>query len=181
VPNPSHPVARVYAAALTEIGRETKSLGTIHDDLEAVRRLYDTDRWFRQFFTSPRIDRQVKWAAVRKAFEGQVGRPVLGLLKVLIQKGREPTLDNVADQFDKMKDLAENRMHAYLTVARPLADELRKTLQGRLERASGLAVVVHERVDPAVLGGASIRVGDRVIDRTLRTRLGALRKVLLSS
>lgn len=180
MPNPSHPVARVYAAALTEIGRETKSLGTIHDDLVAVRALYDGDAWFRQFFTSPRIDRTVKWEAVRKAFEGKLGRPVLGLLKVLIDKGREPTLDNVADQFDKMKDLAENRIHAYVTVARPLADEIRKALAGRLERASGLTVALHERVDPAVLGGAAIRVGDRVIDRTLRTRLAAMRKGLLA-
>ncbi len=179
--NTSHPVARVYAAALTEIGRDTHALGTIYDDLQAVHRLYDGDRFFRQFFTSPRIDRVLKWNAIEKAFKGKVGRPVLGLLRVLIDKGREPVFDNVVDQYEKMKDLAENRVHAYVVVARPLADELRAAIQGRLERAAGKSVMLHQRVDPAVLGGASIRVGDRVIDRTIRTRLTALRKQLLTT
>jgi F-type H+-transporting ATPase subunit delta len=180
--NASHPVARVYAAALTEIGRETKSLSAIYDDLQAMRRLYDGDPWFRQFFTSPRIDRRVKWAAVEKAFKGKLGHSVLGLLKVLIDKGREPVLDNVVAQFATMKDLAENRVHVHLLVARPLADELRNAIQARLERASGgKQVALHERVDPSVLGGASIRIGDRVIDRTLKTKLAALKKQLLTT
>lgn len=177
----SHPVARVYAAALTEIGRGTNSLPAIYDDLQAVRKLYDGDAWFRQFFTSPRIDRVVKWRAVQKAFTGRIGRPVLGLLKVLIEKGREPVFDNVADQFAHLKDLAEDRLHAHLVVARPLADEIRKALVTRLEKSTGKHVALHERVDPAALGGVSLRVGDRVIDRTLRTKLNAMKKQLLTT
>jgi F-type H+-transporting ATPase subunit delta len=180
MPNPSHPVARVYAAALIEIGRETNSLAAIDADLASVRRLYDGDAWFRRFFTSPRLERGVKWAAVRKAFEGKVGKPVLGLMKVLIEKGREVALDDVVTQFENLKDVAENRVHAYVTVAKPLAAELRAAVQGRLEKASGKAVAIHEKVDPAVLGGASIRIGDRIIDRTFRTRLAAMRKELLA-
>ena len=178
--NPSQPVARVYAAALIEIGRSTNSLAAIHADLLAVRRLHDDDAWFRQFFTSPRIDRAVKWAAVRKAFEGKVGRPVLGLMRVLIEKGREAVLAGVAEQFDNLKDLAENRIHAYLTVAKPLAAEIRAAVQGRLEKACGKSVTMHEQVEPAVIGGAAIRIGDRIIDRTFRTRLAAMRKELLA-
>jgi F-type H+-transporting ATPase subunit delta len=177
--NPSRSVARVYAAALTEHGRETKSLGTIHDDLKKVLALYEGDRWFRSFFTSPRIDRPVKWKALQKAFTGKVGRPVLGLLKVLVDKGREPVFDNIVDEFEKLRDQAENRVHAYVVVSQPLADELRAAITARLERSSGKNVALHERVDPEVLGGASIRVGDRVIDRTLRTRLAALKKEML--
>ena len=156
-------------------------MGKIHEDLSAVAHLYDTDLWFRQFFTSPRIDRSVKWKAVEKAFKGHVGRPVLGLLKVLVDKGREPILDNVMDQFAKMKDLAENRLHAHLVVAQALPEDVTAALRGRLERASGMDVALHERVDPSVLGGASLRIGDRVIDRTLKTRLAALKKQLLTT
>jgi F-type H+-transporting ATPase subunit delta len=176
-----HPVARVYAAALIEIGRQTNSLAAIYDDLAAVHGVYAGDAWFRSFFTSPRVDRDVKWRAVEKAFAGRIGRPVLGLLKVLIHKGRESAVDNVFDQFSGLKDLAENRLHAHVVVARPLAAEFRTAITQRLARASGKEVALHERVDPAVLGGASIRVGDRVIDRTLRTRLAALKKQLLAS
>jgi F-type H+-transporting ATPase subunit delta len=179
--NSSHPVARVYAAALTEIGRGTSTLPAIYDDLQAVRKLYDGDAWFRQFFTSPRIDRVVKWRGIEKAFTGKVGRPVLGLLRVLIDKGRESVLDNVVDQFANFKDLAENRVHAHLVVARPLADEIRNALTTRLEKTTGKHVALHERVDPAALGGVSLRIGDRVIDRTLRTKLNAMKKQLLTT
>ena len=179
--NSSHPVARVYAAALTQVGNATGTLGPIYDDLQAVDRLFMGDVWFRQFFTSPRIDRVVKWKAVEKAFTGKVCRPVLGLLRVLIDKGREPVFDNIVDQFASLKDLAENRVHAHVLVARPLDADQRRSLQARLEKASGMTVAIHERGDAAVLGGASIRVGDRVIDRTLRTKLAALQKQLLST
>lgn len=180
MPNQSDPVARVYAAALIELGREHGTLGTLYDELHAILRLYETETWFRQFFTSPRIDRTAKWRAIRGAFEGKVHRQVLGLLNILIAKGRESAFDNVVDQFDRFKDLAENRVHAHVVVAAPLTAEAKQSLQGRLERVSGRSVALHEKVDPAVLGGASIRIGDKVIDRTLRTRLNALRRRLES-
>ncbi|MCG3134279.1 MAG: ATP synthase subunit delta, sodium ion specific [Planctomycetes bacterium] len=178
MPNTSDPVARVYAAALIELGREQGSLPQIYDDLHAVERIYSGDEWFRQFFTSPRIDRAVKWKAVEKAFRGKIGRPVMGLLKVLIEKGREPVYDNVVGQFDRFKDLAENRVHAFLVTAAAVEPDFRASLVARLESASGRKVALHERVDPACLGGASLRIGDKVIDRTLRTRLAALRRRL---
>ena len=180
MPNPSDPVARVYAAALVELGREQEQMGRIYDDLRALLELYEGDAWFHAFFTSPRLDRDVKWNALRKALDGQVCKPVLGLVKVMIEKGRETAFDNLVAQFERYKDEAENRIHAELVVAAPLANEARDALRGRLEKASGKHVILHENVDPAVLGGASIRIGDRVIDRTIRTRLEALRHRLVS-
>lgn len=178
--NRSDPIARVYAGALVELGREQRCLGEIYDDLRAVLALYDGDTYFRQFFTSPRIDREVKWRAVRSAVEGRVGRPVLGLLRVLISKGREGAFDNLVHQFERFKDEVEHRVHASVTVAAPLEADARAELVARLERASGRTVVLHDVVDPAVIGGASIRIGDRIIDRTVRTRLAALRRILES-
>jgi F-type H+-transporting ATPase subunit delta len=180
MPNPSDPVARAYAAALSELGREKRQLGAIYDDLRAVLALYEGDAYFRHFFTSPRIDRDVKWNAIRKALDGKVGRPVMGLLRVLVAKGRETAFDNLVRQFERFKDEAENRVHAHLTVAVALDEDARRALVATLERASARTVELHERVDPAVLGGASIRIGDKVIDRTLRTRLAALRRRLAS-
>jgi F-type H+-transporting ATPase subunit delta len=177
----SQSIARVYAAALAEIGRDTKSLEAIGADLAAVRALYAGDAWFRSFFTSPRIDRAVKWKALNAAFKGKVGRPVVGLMKVLVEKGRESVFDDVVLEFGKLKDVVENRVHAHVTVARPLAADVRDAVKARLERACGKTIALHEHVDASVLGGASIRVGDRVIDRTLKTKLAALKKQLLAA
>jgi F-type H+-transporting ATPase subunit delta len=180
VASPTHAAARVYAEALAELGRDTKSLGAIWSDLEALRELFRAEPWFRQFFSSPKIDRPHKWAAVEKAFTGRVTRQTLGLMKVLVMKGREDAFQGIVTHFEALKDEAENRIHAHVTVAKPLAADLRSAVEGRVAKASGRSVVLHEHVDAAVLGGAAIRVGDRVIDRTLRTRLAAMKKELLT-
>lgn len=174
-------VAKVYAEALVQVGQEQKALGQIHDDLELAVGIYNSEPWFREFFTSPRIDRDEKWKAIRTAFEGKIGKQVLGLLNVLIMKGREAALDNVHGQFERFRDEHENRLHAFVTVASPMEDSFRDSLVKRLSTASGKNVELHENVDPAALGGAMLRVGDKVIDRTLRTRLTALREHLLNN
>ncbi len=180
MPNYRDPAAKVYASALMQVADDDRdAMAAVYDDLQVVRRLYDDDPYFYRFFCSPRLDRDKKWPAVHKALEGQVCRPVLGLLKVLIMKGRERLLDNVVDQFVRFKDLRENRVHAYVTVAHPMDAAFRASLQKRLEVASGHVVTIHEEVEPNVLGGAAIRIGDKVIDRTIRRQLAALRESLL--
>ncbi len=183
MPNVSQTIARVYAQALYEVAAEQQKVGDVLDELRALDAalLAPGGRTVRDFLFSPRVDRDQKWAVMQRALEGRVSRPVLGLVRVLIDKGREATLDNIADQFERFRDQAENRIHAHVTVAVPLDEALRRDLVARLEAASGKTVRMHETVDPAVLGGARLRVGDRVIDRTLRTKLQALRKRLLAS
>lgn len=179
--NVSHNVGRVYAMALVQLGAEKRLMGRIHEDLHAIHDYIAADHGFRMFFSSPRIERTAKWAVVRKALHGQACDPVLGLMKLLILRGREPYFDNVVAAFDKYRDVAENRIHAYVETAVPLEPAMRDSLRRRLETASSRTVELHEHVDPALLGGASIRVGDRRIDRTLRRRLQALRERIESS
>ena len=183
MPNPSQSIARVYAQALYEVAVEQGVVGDVLDELQVLHELIwsDEGRPIREFVLSPRVDRERKWAVLRPALEGRVSRPVLGLVRVLIQKGREAVLDNIAQQFERFRDLAENRIHAHVTVAVPMDEAFLADVRARLARASGKTVAIHQRVDPDVLGGAAIRVGDRVIDRTLRTKLAALRERLLTA
>jgi F-type H+-transporting ATPase subunit delta len=181
--NVSQTVARVYGQALYEVAAEQGVVGRVLDELRALAGLAwkPGNEDIRDFLLSPRIDRDHKWRVLEEILGPRVSRPVLGLIKVLIYKGRETTLDNIVDHFERFRDLAENRIHAHVTVAESLGDEALASIKARLEASSGKIVNLHERVDPSVIGGASLRVGDRVIDRTLRTKLAALRKSLLAS
>lgn len=178
--NASYAVARVYAHALLEVAQAKSCVGQVHDDLHALDNYIKSAPEFDGFFRSPRVDRFVKWRVLEKTLRGHVCEPVLGLVRTLILRGRGPIFDNVVRQFDRYRDLAENRLQAELTTATPVAPAVRDALRDRLARASGKTVVIRERVDPAVLGGAALRVGDRRIDRTLRRRLEALRERLKS-
>ncbi len=172
--NRSEPAARCYAEALLQMARERGRLGAVLDDLRAVEGVFHAERAVGSLFTSPRVDREEKQGMVRRAFGGRVGEEVLGLLVVLIRKGREPLFDNVVDWFARFKDHEEHRVHVHVQGARPLDAGLRAALEAAVAEASGQSVVLHERTDPALLGGLVVRVGDLVLDGSLRSRLRSL-------
>ncbi|MGH8999877.1 MAG: ATP synthase F1 subunit delta [Acidimicrobiia bacterium] len=175
--NVSQAAARVYARALFEIGLEEQAVGRIYDDLHAVHTAINgLDPELRTFFTIPQLRRDDKRRIFNMAFEGKVGRPVLGLLNVLVQKRREPLFDNVVEEFDQFRDRHEGRVQASVTTARKLEDDLAETLRAALERRTKKTVVLHERVDPEVLGGIRVNLGDFVLDGTIRRGLQDMRR-----
>lgn len=177
--NISRTVARVYAQALLDLAIQNDNVGEIGDDLAAVSMLFEEDRTFREFFASPRLDPEAKKKVLQEALSSLV-RPVLGLLCVLVDKQRELVLDNIMDEFERFRDLREGRLHADVTSAQPLDSEQLADITSRLEKATGKKVLIHEKRDPGVLGGLIVKVGDKVIDGSLRRRLDRLRRSLVS-
>ena len=177
--NVSIPAAREYADALIAIGRERDQLTTIYDELMTLRKLYD-DREFRGFFTSPRMDRDEKFRALRKAFDGRFSLPILGLVHVLIRKRRELLLDNIADQFQRFQDLAEGKVHVHLTSAKPVAAEIRARIEKMAKEEFDQTAVIHETIDERLIGGMVLRVGDIMVDNSIQRKLEVLRKNLMA-
>lgn len=179
--NVSRAVARVYAQALLDLAERKGTLPRVVDDLRAVQALYDRDAFFRSFFVSPRVDPAVKRRALRAALEGKIGREVMGLLHVLVDKRREVVLDNVVDEFERFRDLREGRVHVYVAAARPLEPFQRAEIVAAIERHAGKTAQIHERVDPRLIGGIVVKVGDRILDGSLRRRLDRLRRQLAAT
>jgi F-type H+-transporting ATPase subunit delta len=177
--NVSRAAARVYAKALFEIGVREKAVGRIYDELHAVHAAIEgLDPELRAFFNAPKLRRDDKRRILSLAFEKKVGRPVLGLLHVLVQKRREPLFDNVVDEFDRYRDQHEGRVRASVTTARKMDDELAKALRAALEARTKRKVDLHERIDPEVLGGIRVNLGDYVLDGTVRRGLENMRRTL---
>ena len=180
--NVSQAAARVYAKALFDIGVETGSVGQIHDDLHAVHNaLNGLEPDLRTFFYLPRLRREDKRRIISLAFEGKVSRPMLGVLHVLVDKRRESLLDNIVEEFDRYKDVNENRVQARVVSATKLDDDLLEALRSALEERTRKSVVLTETIDPEVLGGLRVNVGDRVLDGTLRRSLQDMRRNLAAS
>lgn len=175
--NVSHAAARVYAQALFDIGLETGTVGEIYDDLHAAyNALNGLDADLQTFFNLPQFRRDAKRRIISLAFEGKVGRPVLGLLHVLVEKRREPLLDNVVEEFDRYRDRHEGRVRARVVTARKLDDDLLDALRSAIEQRTQKAVDLTETIDPEVIGGLRVNVGDRVLDGTLRRSLQDMRR-----
>lgn len=180
--NVSHAAARVYARALFDIGVDTGTVGTISDELHAVHNaIGELDPALRGFFTFPQFRREDKRRIINLAFEGKVSRPVLGVLHVLIEKRRESLLDNVVDEFDVYRDKHEGVVQATITTARKLEADLADALRAALEQQIKKKVVLHERVDPEVLGGIRVNLGDAVLDGTVRRSLQDMRRSLAAT
>ena len=180
--NVSQAAARVYAKALFDIGIETGSIGQIYDDLHAVySALNGLDEDLRTFFNLPQFRRDAKRRIINMAFEGKVCRPVLGLLHVLVEKRRETLLDNIVEEFDRYRDQHEGRVRARVVTAKKLDDELLRALQAAIEQRTQKSVDLTEVVDPDVLGGLRVNVGDRVLDGTLRRTLQDMRRILAAT
>jgi len=177
--NVSHAAARVYAKALFDLGVGEKSIGQIYDDLHAVHKaIEELDPKLRAFFQAPQLRREDKRRILHKAFEGKVCRPVLGLIHVLVQKRREPLFDNVVEEFDRYRDAHEGRVQARVTTAKKLDEDLTAALRAALEQRTKKTVVLHQTIDPEVLGGIRVNLGDYVLDGTVRRGLMDLRRTL---
>lgn len=180
--NVSSVAARIYARALFDIGVEEQAVGAIYDDLHAVHAaISGLEPELRAFFNMPQLRRDDKRRILNMAFEGKVGRPVLGLILLLVQKRREPLLDNVVEEFDHYRDRHEGRVQASVTTARKLDTDLVESLRAALEQRTEKTVVLDERIDPEVLGGIRVMLGDAVIDGTVRRSLQNMRRSLVAN
>ena len=177
--NRSDPAARCYAEAVLQLAREKGRLAGALDDLRAVEEVFRADPKLRGLFASPRIDRALKEDFVKRAFKGRVGEEILGLMVLLVRKGRESLYDNVVDYFTHLKDMAEDRVHVHVSSARPLDAGVKSAIEAVVAEASGKHPVLHEKLDPALVGGLVVRVNDVVVDGSIRTRLRALRSRLV--
>lgn len=172
-------VARSYAGALLELALKD-------GDVEGyARAIHELAGWMRQeprfarFLETPRIRVSEKKAALREALADSVPERFLRFLYVVLDKGRQRLIPHVASEFNGLVDERLGRVHAEITLAAPADDDLKKRLEAAIEKREGRPVLPRYVVDPAILGGMILRIGDRVVDGSLRRRLRGLRKMLL--
>jgi F-type H+-transporting ATPase subunit delta len=168
----------MYAVALYETARDKGQIGEAHQGLQVIIDAWQ-DKTFRDFFTSPRVPRDTKIKGMEAALKDHVTVEVLNFVKVLILKGREPQFDNIVEAFGLYRDQAENRIHAWIETGSPFNEAEKDALKKQLSEVSGgREVVLHYADKPELLGGARVRLGDQLVDNTLRTKLNHLAAAL---
>ena len=168
-------IARNYAEVLLELARRADDLegwGQMIDDVAAAVR---ADETLRRFLESPRISVDDKDRVLTTAFQDRMPRLFVRFLQTLIQHHRQMLIPEIAVEYHSLLDLAQGRVHAQVTMAKEPSSAEREMIAKRLGDAFGKTVVPHVAVDPRVLGGLVVRIGDLVMDGSVRRRLGALR------
>jgi F-type H+-transporting ATPase subunit delta len=173
-------VARRYATAVFSLAQDNKATEAVGGDLRAISAAISSDDTVRRFFISPVIDRGEKTKALAAAFEPRVGQIALHTLLLLVRKRREALLGAIVEEYEKLL-LAESRREPLeIASARPLEKAELDAIVARLSRKFGKAFEVTEKVEPEILGGVRITMGDRYVDGSIAGRLDELSRLLFA-
>ena len=173
-------IARNYAEALLALARRAGDLpgwgAMISDVSDALQR----DETLRLFLESPRITAEQKNEVLARAFQDRMPTLFVRFLQAVVSHNRQRLIPEIAIQYHDIVDEIENRVHAHVTVAREPDPATQSTIAAGISRAFGKTVVPHFLVRPDILGGVVVRVGDVVMDGSVRNRLRTLRQRMLA-
>lgn len=171
--------ARRYAEAAFEVAMRDGTLETWRAELDLAAGVVSDERVL-AVLANPAIAAEKRAAMVEDILGPNVSRPVLNLIQLMLRRGRIDQLARVAAEFRRLDDERQGITHATATSAAPLEPDEIRALTARLEQTTGGRVALEVEVDPSLLGGLVVRVGDRMIDGSVRGRLERLRNQLVS-
>jgi F-type H+-transporting ATPase subunit delta len=168
-------IAPVYARSLFEVAREHDKLDVVREQLGQFADALNEDRELQVFFFSPYFSTQEKEEGLDKAVTG--AEPVFqNFLKLLIEKHRTPVVFRIRHEFDRLWEEENQLLPVRVTSAIELDRNTVKSIGDRIREQTGRKVDLSSSVDPDILGGIIVRVGNNVIDASIRSRLDQLRK-----
>src|SRR5205085_8009357 len=136
---------------------------------------------FAAFLADPGIGAAERTAVLEKVFRGRASPLAMNFLLVLNNKGRLRLLRQIAEAYGALLDEQNGKVEVDVTVARKLGREQLGEVKEKVSQALGKDAVVHQYVDPEIIGGLVLRVEDRLIDASVRYQLEAMRERLLSA
>ena len=168
-------IAEVYARALFEAAKDDGVLDRVHDELGEFADALDADRNLQVFLFSPYFSSEEKKAGVRRIVSDADER-LLNFLELLAERHRMPVLFRIRRIFDGRWAEENKLLPVTVTSATELDAGLVEEIGRRIQEQTGRQVDLSSKVDPDVLGGLMVRVGNMVLDATVRNRLEQLRK-----
>lgn len=171
--------ARRYAEAAFQVALRDDTLADWRSGLDLAADIAGDERALK-VLANPAIPVERRAEALTGLLGERVTGPVRNLIQLLLRRGRIEELPQVAAQFRRLDDERQGITHATATSAAALDPDEIRALTSRLEETTGGRIALDVQVDPSLLGGLVVRVGDRLIDGSVRGRLERLRNQLIS-
>ena len=168
-------IASVYARSLFEVAQEQKKLDKVRDQLGEFADAMNASRELQVFLFSPYFSTKEKVEGLDKAVSG-ADETIVNFLKLLIEKHRMPVIFRVRAEFDRLWEEENKLLPVQVTSAVELPKETVKQIGDRIAEQTDRKVELSSIVDPDILGGIVVRVGNSVLDASIRNRLENFRK-----
>ncbi len=168
-------IAQVYARSLFEVAQEQDKLDTIKEQLGQFADALTETREVAVFFFSPYFSAEEKKSGLHSAVKG--ADPIfMNFLEALIERHRTPAIFRIRTEFEVLYDQTNKLLPVQLTSAVELDSELVESLGRRIGEQTGNEIELSSKVDPEILGGIVLRVGNFILDASIKTRLEQLRR-----
>jgi F-type H+-transporting ATPase subunit delta len=168
-------IAEVYGRSLFAVADERSQLDEIHEQLGQFADALQDDRDLAVFFFSPYFSTPEKKDGLERAVEG-ADPTLVNFLELLIEKHRMPAIFRIRRYFDRLWEQENKILPVQISTATSLDDKIIKQIGDQIGEATGQKIQLTAGVDPDILGGIVLRVGNSILDASIRNRLDNLRK-----
>ena len=172
-------IGRRYAGAMFDIALKQNTVERTLDDVQEIAKLY-SKRTLAYLLKEPKVPAQRKESAIRQALASRVLPTSLNLALLVVQRDLVEAMPNIARELAQLVLDYKNQAVAEVTTAAPMDEQQLNGVKQALERNTGKSILMHTKVQPEILGGVIARVGDKVIDGSIRHRLAVLKQQLLT-
>ncbi len=168
-------ISRVYSEALFEVAKEKGTLDEVREQLGQVADAVAADRDLQVFFFSPYFSSAEKRDGISKAISG-ANEELTNFLELLAEKHRMPALFRIRRRFDELHSHENRRLEVTVTSAVELDASVVEQVGAEIEKQTGQTIELRGEVDPGIIGGLKLQVGNMVLDASIRNRLEKLRR-----
>ncbi len=172
-------IARRYAEAVFQIARKQDTVDCTLEDVKGITQVF-ANRKLAYLLREPKVPVLRKEKALREALTTKVLPTSLNLALLVVQRGLVDIMPNIAKELETLVLDYRNEAIAEVTTAVPMDQAQEALVKEALEQSTGKTIIMGTRVDPNILGGVIARVGDQLIDSSVRYRLQALERELLT-
>jgi|TARA_B100001564_G_scaffold103791_1_gene85690 F-type H+-transporting ATPase subunit delta len=171
-------VAARYAKALLSLAQERNELDVVGTDLDRIQALLSESRELVLMLQSPVVKSDKKQAVLDAVFGGKLAELTAGYLKILLAKGREGLVVDMVAEGQRQMRVLRNIQEVSVTTAVPLTEDLRSRILAQVAQVHKGEVEMKELVDPDILGGYVLQMGDQMIDASVKRQIKALGREL---
>ena len=172
-------VSKVYGDALFEAAREAGRMDDMYEEVLEIQKLLQANEELQKMMENPKVIREDKENVIETVFRGRISDEIVELMKLMIAKGRYSNIESVFDYFIGLVKEEKKIGIAYVTTAVELTDGQKDEIVRRLlETTRYESFEMNYAVDASLIGGMVIRIGDRVVDSSIKTKLYELSKSL---
>jgi len=165
----------IYAESLFDVTEELGTTEKVKVELEELNELFSSNEDLYHFYTSPKINKEQKKETLKGILESQLSPETMNLLYVLLDKRRAMEFKGVVKQFEKLVQVKNNEVAGVVYLAKPCSDEMFQKIAAKLSEVTGKNLKLSKEIDPSLIGGIKVKIGDQIVDSTVATKLRELK------